>query len=100
MKPSSLKTATDYRPALLWLMGELTQARTAEAIAEFERRLGDLIPSEHYELNSSGYIKWDSYVRWARQALVNVDLMGSGGRGIWTITSAGQVWLQEYPDGG
>ncbi len=100
MKPSSLQTATDYRPALLWLMGELTQARTAEVIAEFERRLGDLIPSEHYELNSSDQAKWDNYTRWARQALVNVNLMGSGGRGIWTITPAGQAWLREHPDGG
>ena len=100
MRPQRLETSTDYRPALLWLMGDLGQARAADAIAEFVRRLGDLIPSEHRELNKSGYVKWENYVRWARQALVNAGLVGSGGYGVWTITEAGQKWLQDHPDGG
>jgi hypothetical protein len=100
MKPTSLQTATDYRPALLWLMGELEQARTSDAIAEFEQRLGDLIPPGHRELNESGNIKWDNYVRWARQALVSVGLMDSKGWGVWAVTQSGQKWLQDHPDGG
>lgn len=100
-RPAGLQTlevATDYYPALLWLMGELEQARTSDVIAEFERRLGDLIPSEHREMNKSGYVRWESYVRWGRQALVNAGLMGSGGWGVWTITEAGRKWLQDHPD--
>jgi len=100
VRPTTLRSATDYRPALLWLMGELGQAQTSEAVAEFERRLGDLIPPEHRELNESGSIKWENYVRWARQALADVGLMGSGGWGVWTVTEAGQKWLQDHPDGG
>ena len=60
-RPQTLRVATDYRPALLWLMGELGQAQTSEAIAEFERRLGDLIPPEHRELNESGRIRWEHW---------------------------------------
>jgi len=90
----------DYRPALLWVMGRLERATPSQALAEFERALGDLIPSEHREQNESGNIKWEWYVRWARQNLVNAGLMESGGRGIWTITPEGQQWLAEHPDGG
>lgn len=100
MKPQILRTATDYRPALLWLMGRLKRAATSEALAEFERVIGDLIPAEHREENESGKIKWEWYVRWSRQDLVGAGLMGSGGHGIWTITPKGQQWLAEHPDGG
>ncbi|MFW6116532.1 MAG: winged helix-turn-helix domain-containing protein [bacterium] len=100
MRPRRLETSTDYRPALLWLMGELGRARTSDAIAEFERRLGHLIPPEHREENDSGNIKWEWYVRWSRQDLVNDGRMGSGGRGIWTITEAGRKWLKNQGEGG
>jgi hypothetical protein len=99
-KPRTLKTATDYRPALLWLMGQLERATTSEALAEFERLLGDLIPPAHRGEIKSGKIKWDWYVRWSRQDLLNAGLMGSGGRGVWTITPQGQQWLAGHPDGG
>jgi len=81
-------------------MGQLERTTTSAALAEFERALGDLIPPEHYKENKSGRIKWDWYVRWSRQDLVNAGLMGSGGHGIWTITPAGQQWLEKHPDGG
>jgi len=90
----------DYRPALLWLMGRLERATPSQALAEFERAFSDLIPPEHHEQNESGNIKWEWYVRWSRLDLVIVGLMGSGGRGIWTITPEGQQWLAEHPDGG
>jgi hypothetical protein len=99
-KPKTLKTATDYRPALLWLMGQLERATTSEALAEFERLLGDLIPPAHRGETRSGKIKWDRYVRRSRMDLQNAGLMGSGGRGVWTITPQGQQWLAEHPDGG
>ena len=99
-KPQTLRTATDYRPALLWLMGQLERATISDVLEEFERALGDLIPPEHFQENESGSIKWDNYVRWARQYLVNAGLMGNDGRGTWAITPAGQQWLSEYPDGG
>jgi hypothetical protein len=99
-KPDRLEASTDYPPALLWLMGELGQARASEVVSEFERRLGDLIPSDHRQLNKSGRIKWQHYVRWARQGLVGAGLMGSGGWGVWIITDVGRSWLQKYPDGG
>ncbi|MFW6116512.1 MAG: winged helix-turn-helix domain-containing protein [bacterium] len=94
-----METSTDYRPALLWLMAKLEKARTADAVAEFGQRLGDLIPAEHQNLNKSGSVKWENYVRWARQALVAAGLMGSGGHGVWTITEAGRKWLRDHPDG-
>ncbi len=100
MPPTTLQVSTDYRPALLWLMSELGSARSAEVIVEFERRLGNLIPPEHRQTNNSGSIKWEHYVRWARQHLYGSGLMGSGGRGIWTITEAGRDWLRDHPDGG
>jgi len=94
-KPQTLRTIEDYRPALLWLMGQLKRAQKWDALAEFERELGALIPPEHLQENSPIY-----YVSRARRALVKAGLMGSGGRGIWTITPAGQQWLAEHPDGG
>ena len=100
MEPQSLEVFIDYCSALLWLMGELGQARTSEAIAEFDRRLGDLVLPQHRELTSTGKLKWAHDVAWSRQALVNAGLMGSGGRGVWTITEAGRDWLRDHPDGG
>jgi len=95
-----LETADDYRPVLLRLMGDLGEARLPQVIAEFDQRWGDLIPLEHREQNESGDVRWQHYVRWARQHLVNAGLMGSGGHGVWTITEAGREWLREHPDGG
>lgn len=100
MPPSSLQTSTDYRPALLWLMNELGSGRAAEVIAEFDRRLGHLIPPAHRETNKSGFIKWEHYVRWSRQHLYDVGMMRSAGKGIWMITEAGREWLINHPDGG
>ncbi len=100
MTPTTLQKSTDYRPALLWLMGGLNSASVNEVLVEFERRFGDLIPPEHHETTSSGYIKWEHYVRWARQYLYSSGLMGSEGRGIWTITEVGREWLRQYPAGG
>jgi hypothetical protein len=68
-------------------------------IQEFGRRFADLIPSEHYEENASGNIKWEWAVRWSRQDLFDSGLMGSEGTGIWTITDQGRKWLDQYPDG-
>ncbi|MBN1874641.1 MAG: winged helix-turn-helix domain-containing protein [Anaerolineae bacterium] len=99
-QPQSLNASTDYYAALLWLMGELQQVRAGAALRSFHERFNGLIPAEHYELNKSGHIKWEYYVYWARQALVNMGLMGSGGHGIWIITAVGKAWLETYPDGG
>ena len=98
MKPESLNVATDYRLALLWLMDRLESARVAEVNAAFEREFGNLIPTEHHETNDSGRIKWRHYVAWSRFELVRTGLMGSGGRGVWTITPLGKAWLRENPN--
>lgn len=98
MKPKKLDVATDYRLALLWLVERLASARTYQAIAAFEEEYGDLIPEHHREVNNTGATKWETYVRWARQALVDAGLMGSGGRGVWTIAPAGREWLRQNPD--
>ena len=101
MPPTTLQTSTDYRPALLWLMGELGSARAAEVMNEFEQRFGHLISPEHQQLIRNGRtIKWQHYLRWARQHLTGAGLMSSGGYGIWTITKAGHDWLRTHPDGG
>jgi len=96
--PDEIRRRDQYSLALLRLMAELGQAQTSEAVDEFERRLGHLIPSEHRELNPSGNLKWEWSVRWARQDLVRAGLMGSGGHGIWTITEAGRQWLKSNPN--
>jgi hypothetical protein len=100
MRPNKLEKTNDYRPALLWLMGKIKSGTTNYVIEEFGNRFSDIIPPEHYEENNSGEIKWDWAVRWSRQDLYNSGLMGSGGRGIWTITDDGLTWLKKYPDGG
>ncbi len=100
MPPNKLETTMDYRPALLWLMGELGSGKTAEVIQEFESRYADFIPDEHYETNNSGNTKWVWAVHWSRQDLYTAGLMGSGGIGVWTITEEGRKWLDVYPDGG
>lgn len=93
-----IRTKDQYNLALLRLMAELARAPTSEALREFESRLGHLIPPDQCERNPQGYLKWDYRVRWARQDLVGAGLMGSGGRGIWTITEAGLQWLEENPN--
>lgn len=99
-KPRILKGGADYWVALLWLMSELGEGRATQVIDEFERRLGHLILPKHRDLDRSGSLKWKKKVRWARQFLVRWRLMGSGGRGIWTITEAGRKWIRDHPDGG
>src|SRR5436305_803760 len=91
----TLATATDYIPALLWLVDRIGQAPTAEAVAAFEHTFGDRIPDAHRELISSGSPRWDNYIRWARQALVNAGLMDGSRRGLWAISDAGHVWLRD-----
>jgi len=99
-RPTVLTTAFDYTQALLWLMSSLGQAPAAAVLREFDRRLGGLIPSAHRELNKSGRVKWQHYLRWSRQSLVHAGLMGNAGRGMWAITDAGRRWLEEHPEGG
>ena len=99
MPPQSLQTAPDYRPALLWLMNDLGSARAAHVLAEFNRLLGHLVPAAHRETTSSGHIRWEHHVHWSRLYLVRKGLMGSGGRGIWTIPEPGREWLRDHPDG-
>lgn len=95
---ATLDTATDYYPALLWLMGELGEAKTADVMSQFEQQFGHLILSEHREANNSGDIRWKHYVRWGRQKLKDIHLMESGGYGIWRITETGRQFLYEHPD--
>ncbi|MHC4616930.1 MAG: winged helix-turn-helix domain-containing protein [Planctomycetota bacterium] len=97
-KPQNLNVATDYILPLLWLMDQLESAPLRDAIAAFEESFGNLIPEEHREKNKSGRVKWQHYVMWARFELVRAGLMGSGGRGIWTITLEGTNWLREHPE--
>jgi restriction endonuclease Mrr len=99
-EPQTLRTAKDYRPALLWLMGEIGVSRASVAIKAFERTLGHIIPPEHRRSSKSGRSRWEEYVQWARRDLVNAGLMGSEKRGLWTITADGRTWLQAQPDGG
>jgi restriction endonuclease Mrr len=99
-EPQALRTAIDYRPALLWLMGEIGVSRASVAIKAFERTLGHLIPPEHRRSSKSGRSRWEEYLHWARQDLVNAELMGSEKRGLWAITADGRTWLGAHPDGG
>lgn len=100
MQPQQLKSTMDYRPALLWLMGEIISGKTKMVVDEFGRRFADLIPQEYYDTNKSGNIKWIWTVHWSRQDLVNAGMMASEKFGIWTITDAGKQFLYEHPDGG
>lgn len=100
MKPKTLDVATDYRLALLWLMNRLQSARASEATAAFGEEFGPIIPAEHREANESGRFKWEDYVAWSRLVLVKAGLMGSGGRGVWTITPPGREWLLRNPNAG
>lgn len=100
-KTTSFKVAADYRVPLLWIMAQLEQAHNANVLNEFERQFQQLIPPHHMGYQGKGKLKkWQDYVQWARQAFVNIGLMGSAGRGVWTITSEGKQWLDEHPDGG
>ena len=97
-KPQKLEIGRDYSPALLWLMDRLESARVSDVLAAFEESFRDHIPEEHYEKTQRGHIKWQHYVAWSRFHLVDAGLMGSGGRGVWTVTPDGKDWLGENPD--
>jgi hypothetical protein len=100
MEEEKIAVSKDCVPVLLILMGDLSLAPTARVIEEFGILFGNRISKELFEENSSGRIKWAHAVHWARHSLKKAGLMGSGGRGIWTITDAGRQWLEKYPDGG
>jgi hypothetical protein len=99
LQPTTLQTKSDYRPALLWLMGQIGSAPAASVLEAFKRRLGDLIPAEHEQEYHSGVPIWEKTVQWSRYDLVKAGLMGSGGYGVWTITEAGRKWLRDHPSG-
>jgi hypothetical protein len=99
MRPKTLKKSTDYRPALLWLMGQLSSAPRLKVHQEFLNELGDLIPPKHHGMIESGYIRWKHNLDFARTELAqNGYMSSSAGVGIWTITDAGKKWLKENPD--
>lgn len=93
-KTSGLRDMDDYCLALLWLMGQLGQAEVGSAYGAFKQQFAGLMRPELHEL------KLRSSLHGARQKLVGVDLLGSGGRGVWVITPVGQEWLADQADPG
>ncbi|MHC4616933.1 MAG: winged helix-turn-helix domain-containing protein [Planctomycetota bacterium] len=93
-----LDMATDYRLALLWQMNWLESASMDSVLSMFEIVMKHLIPSEHYEQNEHGTVKWRYYVAWARYDLTQSGLMGTAEENEWVITQAGKDWLSKIPD--
>lgn len=91
-KPAALQDIEDYCLALLWLMGRLERAEVADTCSAFKEQFAQLMTREQHEL------KLRSSLHAARQKLVSVDLIGSGGRGIWIITPIGEQWLRDQTD--
>jgi hypothetical protein len=97
---AQLDSYADYVLALLQVMAQLGSASPAEVKAAFEQQFGEQIAPRHRETNASGRLKWHTQIEWGRLDLITQGIMGSGGRGVWTITDYGRQWLSEHPDGG
>jgi hypothetical protein len=105
-KPTETMNTTDFRPALLWVMGKIGQAHKQEVLTAFDQEFGPLIPESQRKVNEKdGKEFWRTNVSWSSADLVKAGLLKRipGGKGIWSITDAGrelvdqQLTFQEAP---
>lgn len=92
-KPTTTLNTTDYRPALLWVLGQMPQAHNREILAEFERQFGSLFLEQQHETNpTDGKPFWHTNATWASADLVKAGLLYKSreGRGVWTLSEAGK----------
>jgi hypothetical protein len=87
-----------YMLALLHMMDDVGRISLQDALHEFEHRYGKHISEKEKKQNPGGRIRWMHQVEWARNDLAGMGLMGSDGRGIWTITENGRTWLRAHPN--
>lgn len=98
--PVVFQTPDDYHVPLLRLLAELPggQGRAGDIVRLFGEKYRESIPDWHYDHTESGYVRWEHYVRWARQELVRRGLVDAPAYGVWRITEAGRRWLEEHPN--
>lgn len=97
-KPTNTMNTTDFRPALLWVMGKIGQAHKQEALTAFDQEFGSLIPETQRRLSKTdGKELWRTNVSWASTDLVKAGLLhkSPGVAGIWSITDAGRDLLAQ-----
>jgi hypothetical protein len=97
-KPTSTMNTTDFRPALLWVMGKIGQAHKQEVLTVLDQEFGPLIPETQRRLSkTNGKELWRTNVAWSSTDLVKAGLLhkSPGVAGIWSITDAGRDLLAQ-----
>jgi len=88
---------TDFRPALLWVMGQIGEAHKQAVLTAFDQEFGPLIPESQRKVNEKdGKAFWRTNVSWSSADLVKAGLLHkSGVKGIWSITDAGRELVDQ-----
>jgi hypothetical protein len=89
---------TDFRPALLWVMGQIGEDHKQAVLTAFDQQFGPLIPESQRKVNEKdGKESWRITVGWSSADLVTAGLLHKhpGRKGIWSITDAGRELLAQ-----
>lgn len=89
-------TYEDYQLPVLELVESLgNSAQKGQICQEFESRHGSQIPEDQCKLGCSGSPLWQQIIGWAGYHLTKKGFFHRSG-GIWTLTQAGQEWLNAH----
>lgn len=79
-------------PILRFLVKQGGEAPTAQVIKAVGEELADRLTETDHSLNSSGLVRWQNRVQFARLTLVKSgDMDSTSRRGVWRITQQGRA---------
>lgn len=86
-----------YRPYLLTILadhdGRLERERVLDEVG---RRMADVLQPADLGIGPSGEVRWRTAALKERRALGDAGLVGSGGPGLWELTSDGYATLEAF----
>ncbi len=85
--PSKVTARSAFRPHILAMLQEAGEPlETAEALADLEARLDDVLQSRDREKSPTGEVRWHTSARAERKAMIDEGLMVAAKPGVWQLT--------------
>ena len=85
-----LPTRTEVRPVLLAVLAELGgRARPRDVYPAVTARFPNIAPEDLAVALKDGQARWQNRIRWARQDLVEANMIDPSERGWWSLTDRG-----------
>lgn len=98
MPQGQFRVQDDYKLPLLYLLDDLPdgQGERRDIHPEFASRYYERIPNHHLEILQGGLCRWRENLDYSRLRLSKDGLLDGSQTGIWRLTPAGKVWLEEH----